>query len=464
MASLRLIQLPLFLTALMLITLAPPLTAPLCPPAAWANQRRDFGRIGRSGVDGQPGREGRSGQTQTVFATGASVNLDLVGQPGSDGADGSDGENAYCDRQPRNVDHDLKAADGGRGGNGGYGGNGGNGGSVTVYYKNLNDLKKILVRSIPGEGGRGGRGGRGGYGCRCSQRSWEIKTCTGTPGSSDYRCTTKRYACTDGIDGGQGSDGGNGRSGQIGQLSLVQRQQALPEEMPTKTIPLSTISGQPFTLSKNKWLIKPGATSLLASGSLIADSYREFVERLEGSFQLVWQEPNPASSFAGAMTVALKDDRTISTSFPEDLWVQSYVSQKANLTQLAVVNVIRRTEVTRLAVSDFAKSGSDLQFSIVDLARKSGVISTQFRIKYRTSESGRFGDAFADYQTRYEGTIPDQFVTRDFNRFVLNLGKLPIDGKYLAPNTPVEIELVAVRSLGDRSAEQSITWKGRVRG
>lgn len=112
-----------------------------CTFLDWSAQASDFGRDGRNGSDGQTGRRGRDGQSQTVFANGSSLNLDLSASDGEDGLDGREGENADCARQPREVDHNLQAA---KGGNGGDGGDGGNGGSLTVYYSNLADLKKYL--------------------------------------------------------------------------------------------------------------------------------------------------------------------------------------------------------------------------------------------------------------------------------------------------------------------------------
>ena len=142
-----------------------------CPLLAWSAEIREYGNDGRNGSDGRTGQRGRDGQSQTIFADGSPLNLDLSGEDGSSGEDGLSGENADCERQPRDVDHDVRAADGGKGGNGGNGGDGGDGGALTIYYTNLADLKKIAVRANGGRGGQSGRGAYGGEGCIATARA-----------------------------------------------------------------------------------------------------------------------------------------------------------------------------------------------------------------------------------------------------------------------------------------------------
>jgi len=436
----------------------------LCPLFSWSAQGRDLGRDGRNGSDGEAGRRGRDGRSQTVFANGSSLNLDLSGEDGTAGRDGRDGEKADCDRQPRDVDHNLRAADGGRGGNGGNGGDGGNGGSLTVYYTNLADLRSIFVGANGGRGARSGRRGYGGRGCSCRVRDWEIRSCTGTPGSPDYSCQTRQFSCEDGDDGRDGVEGKDGNDGALGSLTLIKGTQELAPEQPMVQVAMPQVSDRVLALSKNKWQIRNGAAALLAPGSVIADQYREFVTRIESSFQLIWNAQRPLSDFSGEMvTIRLEDDQQVRVSFPEDVWVDGTISQQGGKTQLIAANVILKEEATQLKRADFSGSGAELIFALIDQARKSELISTQFRIKYNTSRiSDRFESNF-DYITRYEGTIPAELVSRDKNRFVLNLGKLPIDSQYLRPGVAVEIELVAIRSFAGHSTEQEIQWRGEIR-
>lgn len=118
---------------------------------------------------------------------------------------------------------------------------------------------------------------------------------------------------------------------------------------------------------------------------------------------------------------------------------------------------IPKKDVTRLAVAEFADAGQNLNLKIVDLAAKSDAINTQFRVKCRAQ------DGFSAYKTEYEGDIPNELVTRDYNRFILALGKLKIADEALRPGVNVDIEVVATRSLGIRSAKQTISWQGAVR-
>jgi hypothetical protein len=457
-------KLSLFLIVLTVPSLMPPITKSVfCPLAAWAWDSSDFGRDGQQGTDGRAGREGRSGQSQTIFVEGSSANLDLSGRDGEDGADGSNGENAYCRHQPQDVDHDLHAADGGRGGDGGNGGEGGDGGSLTVYYSNLADVRKISVRSEGGEGGRGGRGAYGGHGCNCDRRRWERKTCTGTPGSPDYKCKTQKFSCTDGRDGSSGSNGSDGRKGRLGTLTLINRKEPLPADTPTTTLSISELRDKVVTLSKNKWNTRTGAASLLAAGSVIADEYREFVERIEGSFQLVWNETQPISSFGDqSATITLNEDKQVKVDFPEEVWIDSTRSQQAGLTQLVVDHAIRQSDVTKLKVANFADRGANLNLQLVDLGGRADLLATQFWLKYRTTSDAPF-TKFSNYETRYEGAIPASLVTRDKNRFILALGKLPVASNFLQSGTDVEIELIATRTFAGRSKEQKINWQGKVR-
>lgn len=425
---------------------------------------RYFGQNAQNGRDGRSGRKGRDGENRTVTADGSSVTLDLSGRDGENGDDGEDALSALCNRQPEDANNDLYAPNGGRGGNGGNGGDGGNGGSLTVYYTNPANLKNISVRSGGGEGGRSGRGGRGTPGCRCRQRNWTRQRCTGTPGSSDYRCTSTTYRCTDGSDGSNGSDGSDGRTGGLGQLTLIPQLQPLLPDAPTLTVPLSGLQAQPLKLSRNRWKSLRGAANLLAPGSIIADEYREFLDRIEGSVQLVWQEPLPRASFGDpAVTVALREDKQVAVSFPDDLWVNGSSSTEGTLTRYAVKNVVRQSDATRLAVAEFAGRDQSVSLALVDLARRSQVLQTEFWIRYRASNSRDRFDRFGDYETLYEGAVPANLVKQDYDRFTLALGQLPIDTQYLQSGVKVEIEVVATRSLGGRSAKQTITWQGEVR-
>lgn len=429
-----------------------------------ARDSRYYNHDGSDGSNGRSGRNGGSGRDATVFADGSAVSLDLSGRNGEDGEDGEDGDRPRCGRrygdEKRNVKRDVHAPDGGDGGRGGNGGSGGNGGLLTVFYNNIADLKSILVRSEGGEGGRGGRGGQGARGCRCHRRSWTVKSCTGKKGTNSYKCKERRYRCYHGSHGRDAADGRDGNQGSLGILSLIKGKKQLAPDNPRVELKFSQLQDKSIRLSKNRWIIRRGAISLFAPGSVIADEYREFDKRVERDFQLIWQELQPISNFNRAnLKLNLKDNGQIEVDFPKKLWLDISKNQEGDLTKLVVNNAIHQQEVTQLAVSDFAGHGKNLKLSIVDLARKSDIIKTRFRIKYEIESDD---DNFFE-ETEYEADIPPEFVTRDYNRFILALGKLPIPEEGLRVGTKVSVKIEAIRSLGQRSTKQIINWKGRVR-
>lgn len=463
MRQLILGKLALLLTLSFFTSSLPTFASVACSKNSYKQANHYYGDDGRDGRSGREGRSGRPGQNQTVFADGSPMNLDLSGGNGDDGEDGERGYRPNCREQHDYPHRDINAADGGDGGNGGRGGDAGNGGLLTVYYNNLEDLKKIYVRASGGEGGRGGRGASGADGCRCRRHSWQIETCTGTPGSSDHKCTKKTYRCYDGDDGRDGSDGRDGKRGNLGSLSIVKGKETLASDNPKTTLAISELGNKQINLSKNKWNLRNGAGSLLAPGSIIADEYHEFDRRLEGIFQLVWQDKQPISRYGSQnATLTLNDNNQIEIAFAENLWVEGSSTTEANLTKYVVNTAIPKQDVTRLAVSDFADSGQNLNLKIVDLAARSDVINTKFQIKYRVQDGNDFR-GFSDYQKVYEGEIPPELVTRDFNRFTLALGKLPIASTALRPGVKVDIEVQVIRSLGTRYAKQTINWQGNVR-
>ncbi|MDX2100319.1 MAG: hypothetical protein SFW36_21290 [Leptolyngbyaceae cyanobacterium bins.59] len=433
---------------------------------SWGSTPRSYGQKGQDGRGGRDGRDGQSGINQTIRAEGTSLRLELSGQDGTDGEDGENAENPRCGRIPEETDRNTNftAAGGGSGGRGGAGGNGGNGGSVTLYYTNRAHLSQIFIRSQGGQPGRAGRGGLGTAGCRCWRSSWTFKRCTGTPGSSDYRCTDTTYRCTDGIDGANGQSGQVGRMGALGKLTLIPRKDPLPPDTPVVTVPLSDALNRTVSLSRNRWQTLRGAIALLAPGSVVDDEYQEFVDRLEGSFQLVWNNSRIPAEVAGqGVTLTLDDNRQVRANFPEELWVEGTATVKDGVTRFAVANVVRQSEVTKLAVSDFTGRDSALNFSLVDLGGQSTLVNTAFRIRYRADDSIGPFDRFGSFTTAYEGEIPPDLVKRDYNRFSLAVGKLPIPARYLQPGVKVEIELVATRSFGGRSKQQTLNWQGEVR-
>ncbi|BAZ88186.1 hypothetical protein [Dolichospermum compactum] len=66
---------------------------------------------------------------------------------------------------------------------------------------------------------------------------------------------------------------------------------------------------------------------MLAIGSVIADEYREFERRLDGSFKLVRPEKNAINNFANqSVKLTLNDNQEIDIAFPENLWVDGNIN------------------------------------------------------------------------------------------------------------------------------------------
>jgi hypothetical protein len=250
----------------------------------------------------------------------------------------------------------------------------------------------------------------------------------------------------------------------MGTLTLINRTEALPPDKPTATVTLPQLQNGAIALSVNQWRTRTGATALLAPNSIIANQYREFVGRLERSFELVWNADRAITDFYNQpISLSLKSDRPIDVSLSEDVWFDGKMIPQENVIQFVVTNALLKREATQLTRADFRGNRTDLTFSVVDLGGKADLLDTQFRLKYRTANSGDRFRRFYNYRTRYEGIIPAELVTRHNNHYTLALGKLPIDAAYLRPGVAIEIELVATRSFAGNSAQQEINWRGEIR-
>ncbi|MGI0481602.1 collagen-like protein [Geminocystis sp. CENA526] len=430
----------------------------LCFLTASANQIVGFGKDGKEGIDGKDGSRGRDSEALTIFADGSPLNLNLSGQQGTAGENGGFGENALCDNQPINVNYNLVGANGGEGGSGGNGGDGGNGGSLTIYATDRNFLRQIYVSGGGGKGGSPGEGGRGGQGCQCPQPYWTVESCTGRPGSPDYSCGTKEFRCINGETGKNGRSGRTGRDGKLGSLTLINTNQPLPPDRLTGSVTMNELKNRGFSLSKNVWESRTGAVNLFASGSIIDDQYLELVERVENAVVLIWNAPQVFAPFGEQIvTLNLQDDRNVNMTFPQDLWLETNVLQRNNVTELYVFNAIRAQDAVRLKSNGIREFGQNLQFEIVDEAQQSDIIATDFYIRYSVSNSPEARlRPVSDYTLRFEGEIPPQFVRYANNRFILDIGQLSIDPRHLDIGRAVQIQIEAKRTFSNYTATQTL--------
>ncbi len=394
--------------------------------------------------------------------------FDLSGRDGTDGESyggfltntfGGSGRRTDCPSTDTTEAKDVTMPSGASGPNGGSGGNGGDGGSLTVYYQNLSDLRTIFVNAQPGRGGRGGFGGPGEKGCKCPRSEWKVGD--------------KTYKCTHGSRGSAGNDGAPGRSGQIGKLFLIRGLQPIAGDNPNRRQTLNQLLQTPQNLSLNRWDAKPGARSLLAQGSTIDETYQEYRDRLEKIVRLNWTASSNVNEYASnTATVKLQHSGEIAVEFDDQqLWTvvkQSETPVKTPaktpvppITEVSIVSMVHQRDVTQLTPGLSDKRNQAFTLNLIDSAAKSDVIETQFRVRVRSI--GSFGRAgFGAATTEYDGALPANLVVRDYNRFVLNLGGLPIDAEVFRAGAELEVEITATRSLGSRSTQQTIHWSGSV--
>ena len=468
----------------------------LSPPDTCAAEQKGFlenssaiayGSYGEDGVDGQ------DGATRSILPEDLPVRLDLSGSDGSDGRNGAAGRSASCSNNSDSENYDdlgplpspqTYPRNSSRGGSGGNGGDGGDGGSLLVFYRSLEDLSQIFVISNGGRGGEGGRGGPGGRGCRYCPPNLQapdidlpadfpevevpnfeqIKASGDRPSNLSNKDSALRCITRPG--GSSGSAGRDGEEGEKGRLYLVEHGTELKPDQPTQSVRLSSFGqSQPFSLSKNLWQAHRGALMLLAPGSVIAEDYYEYVGRLEQDYVLAWNAPQPATDFRDeSVKLTLMQTGEVEILSPENTWLLSQVSTQDGVTQIAIQQAVAREDASQLTWVRLSGQQSNLSVSLIDQARKSDILTTQFQLKYRVARD-RQTDRPArrtGYVNRYDGPIPLELVERDHQRFTLNLGGLPIDEQYLQAGLDIDIELTAIRSLGDRSAEQKITWRGKV--
>jgi hypothetical protein len=428
----------------------------------------------------QSGYAGQNGDSRTIFLDPQQpLFLNLSGTDGAPGADGArpnsnrysswnsnDRDDDYDDNYNRHYpsnnssrchDSDVgKAAknitmpNGESGLSGSKGGNGGNGGNLTIYYQNRLDLRQVLVDSSPGRGGSGGRGSRGTRGCECPVSSLQVND--------------KPYTCKPGHRGSRGSNGSDGSNGSMGQLRIIASKTAIAGDNPLYAASLSNISAQPIPLTLNRWYKKSGALALLKMNSKISDDYLEYRDRLEKTAIVKWNAKSVIDNYATqAATVRLQENGEIGFEFKDkEFW--SVVEQVDTFKDavMSINAVVHQRDVTKLNPGISDNHDRKFTLSVIDSAAKSDLVETQFSVKIKSGSGNGIPNRSNNDETHYEGVLPNNLVTRDYNRFILNLGALPVPSDTFKTGNDVQVEIKAIRSLGSRSTTQTIDWSGTV--
>jgi hypothetical protein len=225
---------------------------------------------------------------------------------------------------------------------------------------------------------------------------------------------------------------------------------------------LNQLTQQPIFLSLNRWQTQSGALALLAPGSIIADYYQVFTDRIERTVEVIWPSPSSRRNWGDlSALVQLTQEDAVAISFPKILWVDGSQSRTGDRITYTLKNAIRAEDVTKLAIGNVSGSNQELVLSLVDLGGNADLLKTQFTLKYQTPASTRPG--LPTYKTRFEGEVPATIVQTQGNQYQLNLGQLPINAQALS-RTPVRIEVVATRSFAGNTAQQTLTWTGEISG
>ena len=222
---------------------------------------------------------------------------------------------------------------------------------------------------------------------------------------------------------------------------------------------MSSLANLTVTLSRNLWDTRNNAKNLLASGSTVASSYRFYTGHIERQFTLDWQAPQAAQTFTESLDLELRPSGQVNVDFPEAYWLLGEIIEQETLTTYRVDGIVPVAEVAQLALGRVAGRSRTFEVNVVDLAQRSDVLVTQFEVRYSTSnDDGRR----RRYDLEFDGPVPADLIVQDHNRFTLALGRLPIRSQLLSGGTRAQVELTIIRSYGNNSAEQTLTWTGEI--
>ncbi len=397
-----------------------------------------FGTDGSDGQNGVNGTSGRSGQDITIRA-GAAQDIDLSGSRGDDaisaGHDGSDAWGCFQDRPTNN----LVGASGGDGGDGGSGGSGGSGGDVTVYYKNIEDLKKLRIVSLGAPGGRGLEGGRGGRPCYCSATDWYHETCsdvTKPDGTVVTECDKDYYYCSNGDYGRDGSRGSEGSHGSNGYLTIIKSETALLPDVTYAKECLNKITSRKIVLEKDIFARRSGAGMLLAAGSRLSDTYSEYTHRNIVTAKVEWRAPQAMESFGCSQVAFQYGDEGIGITLPSDYWFKTSKLVEGKNRVVAIDYVIDPASVKYMT---FGVEGDhkNVQLRIKDNSPHKEYLANKVSLVIKRKT------AFGNWKQVFSGNVDANLANAGSYEYLVALNKLNVEDAKSTFKKKKEIMVIA---------------------
>lgn len=385
--------------------------------AAWT-----FGTKGSDGRNGVSGSSGRSGQNITIRA-GAPQDINLSGERGSDAISyGDDGSDAYGCFQDRPT-HNLVGANGGSGGDGGDGGSGGSGGDVTVYYKNIEDLRKLRIVSLGAPGGRGAEGGDGGRPCYCSSSDWYHETCKDVvkpDGTLGKECDKNHYYCSNGDYGRDGRRGNEGSHGSNGYLTIIKSETALLPDILSDKECLNKITSRKIVLEKDLFERRSGAGALLAPGSRLSDIYFDYVGRNIVTAKVEWRAPQPMESF-GCSTVRFGySNEKVTLDLPREYWFKTAVLTEGKNRVVAIDYVIH-PEAVKYMTFGLEGDHKNVQLRIKDNSPYKEFLANKIHVQIKRKT------VFGNWRQVFSGSVDANLMNAGSYEYLVALNKLNVE-------------------------------------
>jgi hypothetical protein len=343
------------------------------------------------------------------------------GSDGSNGSSGSDGTCSYCEETDS-----YSSDNGSRGQDGEDGENGGDGKDVLIHYTDLSQIKDFKIYSYGGYGGSGGLGGSGGSGCN------------------------------GGSDGNAGSKGKDGYNGSRGYLYLVPSPTIYTPNVTKHSSTINTLSKISVEMILNYWETKKGAKDLLATDSVVQDSYYSFKKVNKMNVDLLWDTNKNQKDYNNIKLSLNYNGAEIAVNF-KDAFVDYIVETSQNRTTIIIKNIYKKDEL--LNFIDFSISGQRQNLKL-----KFKVNSSDLRL-----EDVKFGiEVFKKrFLSKHYVSIHDQRNANDLLEISngdinISVGQLPIKSRHLKRKKNIEVNITMTVSVFDKTLYRTYKLSHRV--